>query len=65
MNKRYRFLEDDDGHAYLIHEGQEEEFHEWLAAGPYWEDFKGFDFSESRIGTPINNFTFTDPKEDE
>ena len=41
MSTRYRFMSDDDGHDYLIEDGDVEKFENWLKAGPYWEDYDG------------------------
>ena len=65
MSTRYRFMSDDDGHDYLIEDGDVEKFENWLKAGPYWEDYDGKDFFDMALGTSVHFFTFTDPKEDE
>ena len=62
--KRFRFVTDGDGHDYLIPENEVEQFLAWVDNGPYWEDYTGKDYNDFRVGTSINNFTFTDPKED-
>ena len=65
MKPRFRFVVDDDGHDYLIPENEAEQFRDWIDHGPYWEDYKGKDYNDSRVGTHIGNFTFTDPQEDD
>jgi hypothetical protein len=59
---RYRFMEDDDGHTYLIAVGQEAAFLKWLAAAPYWEGYEGKDFERWRLDGDPSRFTFTDPR---
>jgi len=60
--KRFRFIKDDDGHTYLIEADQVKKFEKWVAAGPYWENYRGPDFSDAAIGCNPNCYTFTDPK---
>ena len=63
-SKRYRILSDDDGHDYLILVGEENQFQEWLDAGPYWEGYDGKDYDGARINGAPSRITFVDPKED-
>ena len=61
--KRFRLLRDDDGHDYLIEVGKEKAFEKWIAAGPYWENYKGEDFNEARIGSHFSTYSFADPRQ--
>lgn len=62
VDRRYRLVEDDDGHWYCIQVGQEKEFDRWEAAGPYWEGYEGFDFNDVRLDGSPSNVTFTNPE---
>jgi hypothetical protein len=60
--KRYRLVSDSDGHRYLIEAHQEDEFHRWEDAGPYWEKYSGVDFNDCNIGGAFSVYTFENPK---
>lgn len=60
MNTRYRILEDDDGHYYLIEVGQEKAFEKWIDAGPYWEKYEGPEFYSNRLECHLSAYSFTD-----
>jgi len=59
---RFRLVQDDDGHWYLIQADKEEVFNTWVAAGPYWDGYEGEHFEP--LGGSPSNVTFTDPKEE-
>lgn len=63
MSDRYCLKQDDDCHWYLIPVLRLQNFEEWLAAGPYYEDYEGEEFDSCRIDGP-HRLTFTDPKEE-
>lgn len=58
---RIRIMSDDDGHDYFVPVGKEKAFREWLAAGPYWENYKGEEFES--IDSALSCFTFENPQE--
>lgn len=59
---RYKFLQDDDGHDYLVPVDKEQAFRVWLEAAPYWENYGGEDFSEYRTACHPNCYTFENPE---
>jgi hypothetical protein len=59
---RVRIFSDDDGHDYFVPVGREPEFEAWLAAGPYWENYKGVDCSAWSVGESLTGFTFGSPE---
>lgn len=65
--KRFRFVEDEDGHTYMIPADMEEQFHKWVQIMPGDLDEEGYvgqDFEEYSIGGAASQYTFTDPRED-
>ncbi len=48
----YELIQDDDGHWYVILVSDEKAFAKWLAAGPYWNGYKGKHFDDCRIDGP-------------
>jgi hypothetical protein len=63
MEERFRFVQDDDAHWYLIPAHKRKQFDKWVEAGPYWDNYKGEDFSKDAIGCSPSQYTFTDPKD--
>lgn len=63
---RFRFMNDDDGHWYLIPAGEEKQFEKWLKAGPYWENYNidDKDYEGCRIGGSPSDWTFEEPRLD-
>jgi hypothetical protein len=61
---RFRLIQDDDSHWYVIPSDQLEAFQRWVTAAPYWEGYSGRDFDADRINGPPH-FTFADWMEDE
>jgi len=61
LSERFMFVSDDDGHDYLIPAAKEKYFEEWVAAGPYWEEYDGEDFSDCAIGCSTSQYTFLNP----
>jgi len=61
--QRFRFMRDDDGHDYIIPADEEAQFRRWLACGPYWEGYEGYDYNDCAIGCSPSCYTFTDPQE--
>lgn len=68
---RQRFVQDDDGHNYLINVGQEIDFENWMnymggLDDEDYDDTEEYDGPEfESLGTGVHNFTFTDAQEDE
>jgi len=61
---RYRFLQDNDCHWYLIPEEQAQVFEQWSAlTDDNDKEFRDYRFEDRRISGPVEAFTFTDPKE--
>lgn len=54
MNENMRFVEDDEGHWYLIPEELYIDFYAWIEAGPYWEDWEGIDYNNFSSLSPSN-----------
>jgi len=72
--QRFKFLQDNDSHWYLIPVEQEQAFESWVTymagepdqeeAGEIEYQFQDYRFEDRRISGPVEAFTFTDPKED-
>jgi hypothetical protein len=62
--KRYRLVQDDDGHWYCIEADQADAFEKWEAAAPYWENYKGPDFTGAAVCGSPSSVTFTRPRAD-
>ena len=64
--QRFRFMEDDDGHVYLIPAELREKFLEMEEDGYTTGDFNKFidTFDQYRKGYSISVYSFTDPQED-
>lgn len=58
VEHRYMFVDDDDGHWYLIEAKDERDFQSWLSAP---DDYIP-SYHDKRIDS-VCNFTFTDPME--
>lgn len=71
MKERMRFIQDEDGHWYLILADQREVFDSLLrTCGRYWgigkaaiDEFNKL-FGDCRLGMSITNYTFTDVEEE-
>jgi len=61
--KRWRLVQDGDGHWYLIRSHELSLFGKWEAAGPYWEGYEGPSFHQFRIDGP-QRLTFENPVEE-
>ena len=63
--KRFRIINDDDGHCYLIEPHQTETFEQLLDQGEE-DNYKEFEhqFGDCRIDNPFR-LTFIDPKEED
>jgi len=63
---RYRFMQDDDGHVYLIPAELREEFMRLEEEGYVDGNFQPFidKFDQYRKGYSISAYSFTDPQED-
>lgn len=70
--QRFRFMQDNDSHWYLIPEDQQQHFIEWLSLDDFTDRaretlnlfYNQFKFEDRRISGPVEDFTFTEPKED-
>ena len=65
--KIYRFVQDGDGHWYLIDARKEQSFELWVRSmeDGSLDDFEDVeDFEADRISGSPSNYTFTSPKED-
>lgn len=64
MEKRQRFVQDDDGHWYLIYAEQVQMFEQWVV----WMNGNGPDphtrFEFNRLAGSPSVITFVDPQED-
>lgn len=58
---RYRFISDDDGHWYIIPEDKVQEFYEYIDNIGSYGFAKEPEWIQS-CNSPINCYTFTDPK---
>lgn len=61
---RYRLVQDDDGHWYLIDARDEQAFEIWVRATQDETLNPIKDFNSDRIAGSPSNITFTDPQED-
>lgn len=50
--RRYRLIQDEDGHWYVIRVDETEKFEAWVAAGPYWDGYVGKDFGDLMVNGP-------------
>jgi hypothetical protein len=57
--QRYQLVSDNDGHKYIIKEGDENLFYAWVQDTEEGED-SAFDFENCRMN--VNRLTFTDPQ---
>ena len=66
MNRivKYRFVQDDDCHWYLIMADDYELFCIWVKDSPYWDEYKGPCFDENRCDSP-ECYTFDNPVRNE
>jgi hypothetical protein len=64
-DKRKRFVQDDDGHWYLIDANKEQQFEFWMrwTNNPEGEGPEE-DFDADRLAGGIEGITFVDPQED-
>lgn len=60
--ERWCLVEDGDGHAYVIPDGQQDVFYKWIEAMENDEEFEGENFEKYSLGGNPSNVTFTDPK---
>jgi hypothetical protein len=62
--QRYRVIQDNDGHDYIIPAGREDDFYMWVAAAENnWKVLKApkLDFEPMRVNS--TRWTFTDPQD--
>jgi hypothetical protein len=63
---RCKFVQDNDGHWYMIDANEEELFNTWVAAGPYSNgDDSNSGFEDCRLNGGPSSWTFTQPAEEE
>lgn len=60
---RYRMIQDEECHWYVIRVGQVEEFNQWQDAMADCEKWDGFDFNDVRVNGP-HTVTFREWKEE-
>lgn len=60
---RYRMIQDEECHWYVIRVGQIEEFNQWHDAMAECEKWDGFDFNDVRVNGP-HTVTFPEWKEE-
>ena len=60
---RYRFMNDDDGHWYLIPSQLEKEFRDLLESAEY-DEFNDKFYNHYYVGCHPNCYTFEKPKEE-
>ena len=64
QSKRYRLIQDNDSHWYLIEANQEDNFNKWVEfAEGETDEYIGTDFDSKRLSGSPSNVTFTDPQE--
>ncbi len=58
--QRFRLVTDNDGHDYIILEGEEIDFYLWVEASENGDDFDGKDYNSRRVNN--SGWTFIDPQ---
>lgn len=59
--ERFKLLEDEDGHWYVINVNEEAEFEKWVFATYNDLEWHGKDFQSCEVGGSPSQITFTNP----
>lgn len=60
---KYRFIQDEDCHWYLIPADKVDDFNRWVECGPYWDGYEGEWFEDYSCDYP-SSYSIENPERD-